>query len=509
MMVEFKPFYFQTWFIASLLVLYLALISMVSWHPRGTDQYWSLSTVDRVIHYDGKFKTNYIYPAGMPSSYDELPRPWIQNRPVVYLVSAIAFIVRNPQMAWIFANFLFLVLTAALLNKVLRDNGINDPLRFFSLALLILFPLNFYLVMQALPEQFNQLMVMLVFLMLYQLRDNYGWLLLTALVSGMLIYQRDNYVLLGILVPFYIMVFGEKRTRLPMAIIYMAIIAGMYSMKPLLFPSHTIEPLSAIDIITQVVPGKHNMVNYLYTDFPRLPAGQILQVLWTKAIHALKAQFLIRDTGGFFMYSLNLMIIPFIILVTQYRKHPVRVKKIIWLTGIVFFIQMMTTFLFENQYRFSAVLIPLLLLCMAVWLKDAKFYLEKSYLIPTALVLVMLLNAPIAYANYRESMADKAKLTAFGKLRDEHTEGKNLLVEFGSGKSFFISYVMMPAYCYYFPTDAEPSSLLETANVLHTNKVMIKRNSALYGFFKERAVEENSIQGEKQYVLLTINTNRE
>lgn len=508
-MVDSKPFYFKTWFIAALLLIYLAVVSIVSFYPRGTDQYWSISTIDRIIHVDGKFKTNYIFPAGMPDRYEELPRPWIQNRPVIFPVTAVAFIVRNPQLSWVIANFIFLVLTAALLNKLLRDNSINDPLRFFSLALLVLFPLNFYLLMQALPEQFNQLLVMLVLLMLYQLKNNYGWLLLTALVSGILIYQRDNYVLLGILVPVFIMIFGHRATRIPMALLYIVIIAVMYLIKPILFPPHAVQSISVMDIITQVVPGKHNMVNYLYTDFPSLSTSQIFKVIWIKAIHALKAQFFIRDIGGFFMYSLNLMVIPFVILCIRYRRQSVKVKKILWLTGIVFFIQMLTTFLFENQYRFSAVLIPLLVLCTAIWLNGFQFYLHKKVYIPLALILLVMINGPIAYANYQEAMDDKKKVAAFSMLRDNYAEGKNLLVEFGSGKSFFISYIMMPAYCYYFPEDAEPSSLLNIAATLQTNKILARKNSSLYRFFKKMAVEEIDMDGEKHYVLLTIDSNRE
>src|SRR6478609_6791486 len=114
------------------LLLYFLGICLISFIPRGTDQYWSLANVERAVHGDHVLKTNNIFPAGMPDDLHNLPRPWVQNRPVVYIVIVAAFIIRNVQLSWVICNALFLLGTLVLYQRILRYSEINGNHYFLS-----------------------------------------------------------------------------------------------------------------------------------------------------------------------------------------------------------------------------------------------------------------------------------------------------------------------------------------------------------------------------------------
>ncbi len=486
------------------LIAYVAIVFVAGYMPRGSDQYWSLGNVDRVIHHDGLFKTNNIFPAGMPEDMSLLPRPWVQNRPVVYLVIGIAWIVRNAQFAWLICNLASLLITCWLLLRTLRITGITGSVSVYSFCLLLLFPLNFYLVMQALPEQFNQLLVMAVFGLLLFNREKYGLTLLAAIVSGLLVYQRDNFVLLLILAPLYLFFSSSRDTRVSHAFLFFLIMGLMYMAKPVLLPSHTIEPISISKIISEVRPGKHNMVNYLYPNTPDRPTGEVIKIVFSKAANSLTRQFSIDKSNSVFIYSINLLLIPFFILLFRYRNLDPFKQKGVFLTGIFFLIHLLTIVLFENQYRFSAVLIPLLILNLAWLVGSANDARTRKWLFPAILLLCVLIDGVIAYSNRKEARINQQVLTGYQDLRKNELHGKPVMVHWTSGESLIVSYGLLPQYCYYFPGDAPAEELLSVAKKLGASHFIVKQGSGIYKQLKPLSTKEQITEPAKKITLLQV-----
>src|SRR6476620_11430771 len=93
---------FLTILIAFVLYTIAALYS--SPFPKVSDQYWNTSNIDRVVHGDGQYRTNNIFPASMPDSISGLPRPWVQHRPVVYLAVRFTYLFRNANASFVILN---------------------------------------------------------------------------------------------------------------------------------------------------------------------------------------------------------------------------------------------------------------------------------------------------------------------------------------------------------------------------------------------------------------------
>jgi len=499
--------YLKTFYV--FLVIYLVAVCAISFKPRGTDQYWSLANVERVVHGDHQLRTNNIYPASMPDDLAGLPRPWVQNRPVVYLVVAIAFLVRNAQLSWLICNCLFLFATVFLLQKILRRSLVTEQATLLSSALLLLFPLNFYLVMQALPEQINQLLVMALAFTLLAVSNERAKALLAGLLGGLLIYQRDNFILLILLVPLYFILTSKGKSRITQLLIFLTVIAAYYLAKPLLLPSHTIHPISTLSIISEVRPGKHNMVNYLYTDFPHRSASDIAKVVVVKTINALRIQFDPRNSSALFTWSMNLLLLPFILLLIRFRRLDEFRQRFLLVTLMFCLIHISTIIFFENQYRFSAVLIPLLITCLTWWLQDRfnQHALKRFLLISCCVCLIA--DAAIAYGNRKEAIADSKLVARYQQIKSELVGSNNVMIEWSGGKQLLPAYVFEPAYCYFFPLDASINDLQQQAKRLNTDFYIVNRNGSVYRSLRASISKEEAIDSKKQLVLIQVarNTN--
>ncbi len=488
---------------AIFVILYLVMVFFIGWNPRGSDQYWSLANVERVTDVDGLYRTNNIFPVGLSEDLSKLPRPWVQNRPVVYLVSWVNFIFHHAQLSWLICNSLFLLLSFLLMRSVMQKVSISDRNKYFAAVLIFLFPLNFYLSMQALPELFNQLLVMLLVAILLLVDSRVYKPLLSALVAGLLMYQRDNYILLLLLIPLYLFLTNKRKYRGLQAIIFLVVMGFMALIKNLLLPSHSVEHLSTLSIISEVGVKKHNMVNYLYTDLPERSIGEFAKRLVYKTGNSIGKQFALNATA-LFNYTINLLLIPFIILLSRIRRLGSFQKRMVLLTSIFVGIHIATIILFENQYRFSATLIPLLLVC-AAWQLQTVSFSKLAWIIPLGLVVICVAaDAGIAWSNIRESKEDKLSIAEFRQLKQNKIGNKTVMVMWADGKQLLPSYAWLPNYCYYYPTDANANSLINISKKLNTDLFLLKKPGKIYSELQPFIQEETVIQHAVKTVLVRI-----
>ena len=476
-----------------LIPVYIILVSIFSPIPRGSDQYWYVGNVNRVIHIDGKYKTNNIFPAGLPKSDNELPRPWVQNRPIVYLVTAFAFLIGDAHRSWVILNLLFLFLSAYLVYKIMQSDKYRDnKLTGILLGIFLLFPLNFYLAMQALPDMFNEMLAVVLAVLLL---SNLSWIVKAvggAVLTGLLIYQRDNYLLLLFMLPFYFFIFENKEKRLASGTLFIILTLLLYFIKPIIFPLHTTKPLNMLSIITEVRPGKLNMVNYLYPDLPKRTLSETFKILMAKTAFALSKQFALTDSDAIFRYTINLFLIPYALLLSKYKQLTIAQKKVMFLGGIFILLYFVTIILFENQYRFGSVLIPFLILS-AYWFLNKTVKKSISYTSSIVLlVLYVLADIYIGIQNHNEAMSDKTLISKLYTVKNE-VHDKPVLVQYYSGKSLIIAYGLSPNLCYYFPSDADTANLAAVCKRLGTDLFVFQKQSGIYERLKGKIKSEQPI----------------
>lgn len=487
--------------------LYAVSANVFSPFPRGSDQYWNIGNVDRVVNVDGLYKTNNIYPASLPASNAGLPRPWVQNRPIVYIVTAFALLTKHAQQTWIVINCVFLFLSALLLYKMLHtEKGSDDNLiKLFVACLFLVYPFNFYQALQGLGEIFNQFLVISIVYLLTRKPDTYAGVAGAGLLAGLLIYQRENYVLLILLLPFYFLFFAPRSKKYSFILVFTGITASLFLMKPLLLPSHTISPLNFISVITKERYGQSTMSAYLYATLPAQPLSRSVEVVMGRAAYALKAQFAISKSIALFFYLINLLLIPYILLLFNVRKLPLQQKKELFLVSVFVLLHFVTVSLYQNQYRFAAILVPLLMLCAYRVIQNARAYHKAARVFLIALItLFIAVNVYIGMQNRRESFNEHRLVMQVSDVKKSVIKNNPVFVDFTAELPWTIGYAMSPNLCYFFPGDTDMADIVNASEKLHTNFFIIQKNTDFYKRVKNNIISEQVINGERGIVLARV-----
>lgn len=292
------------------------------------------------------------------------------------------------------------------------------------------------------------------------------------------------------------------------SIFFLVIVGAAYLIKPVILPGHTIQPISTLGVISEVRPGKHNMVNYLYTDFPKRSMGYIANTIVIKALNSLKNQFVVSGSGALFTYSMNLLLVPFFLLLLRFKRLDEFKKQFVLLTLIFFIIYISTIVFFENQYRFSVTLVPMLLICLVWWLQSS-FSTKRVYLIfRVAIGLFLVTDIGVAYGNRQEAIADAKLKQRYQELKSQPIGSKNLMIEWTEGKQLLPAYVFLPAYCYYFPPDADVNNLQMQAEKLNTHFYILRKKSLVYKSLAPSIIKEEPVDPKKGMVLIEVATNK-
>lgn len=487
--------------------LYAVTANVFSPFPRGSDQYWNIGNVDRVVNVDGRYKTNNIYPASLPASDAGLPRPWVQNRPIVYIVTFFSYLTKHPQQTWIVVNCIILFLSALLLYKTLHTgNGSDDNLiKLFITCLFLIYPFNFYQALQGLGEIFNQFLVISIVYLLTRKADSYTGVVGASLLAGLLIFQRENYVLLILLLPFYFLFFAPKNKRYPFIFLFIGITASLFLLKPLLLPSHTIRSLNFISVVTKERYGQSTMSAYLYANLPDQPLSRSVEVVMGRAAYALKAQFAISKSISVFFYLINLLLIPYFLLLFNVRKLALQQKKELFLVSVFVLLHFVTVSLYQNQYRFAAILVPLLMLCAYRFIQNARTYYKMARVFLIALItLFIAVNAYIGMQNRRESFNEHRLVTQVSDVKKSVIKNSPVFVDFTAELPWTIGYALSPNLCYFFPGDTDMADLVNASEKLHTNFFIIQKNTDFYKRVKNNIISEQIINDERGIVLAKV-----
>lgn len=490
-------------------LLYLAAALFSSPFPKGSDQYWNTSNIDRVIHGDGQYRTNNIFPASMPDSVSDLPRPWVQNRPVVYLAVTFAYLFRNANASFVILNCVFLFFAAFLLYRLLvYANKVDEDRALLLTALFLIFPINFYLATQALPEIFNEFVAIAIGYTLLCAQPGLFRSVLVAFLCGVLMYQRDTNILLVPLIALYYFLYARESAL--SGIISMAVVIVLFILlRPYLLPSHTIQPLDGWAVITNVRPGTSDMINYLYKDLPPIGLSQGLKIIAQKFGSAMKFQFVPEAATGVFFYLINALLVALVAIGIRIRKLAFSSQKLLTLAIIFVLLHFATVILFRNQYRFAAIILPYLFIGLLLALDYFKWFRNwQQRLLLAVAVLFVAINAASGIQNRRAALKEHQEVVILQDAKKKYIGEKPLLVHrFDAANSLIAAYAFSPNPCFYFPGDQDVQQLFTVGRTLDTDLLVLKKDTKAYERFLPYIVSEQVIDKPRNLVLVKYRTN--
>ncbi len=465
------------------MVLYLAMQVFFSPSPRGSDQYWYVGDVERVVIGDGQFVTNSLFPESITES-GALARPWVQNKPVSYMVSALTFLTRNGHFAWLLFNNICLFLSGLMIARILALYG---KLKLYFLTAFLFFPLNFYLAGQALPEVFMMLLITAIHYVLLVKPINLTKIILLAAITTILICQRPNYILLIPLIPIFLF-FYQKTWKNISAFLLFSIVGLLCTG---LFASHLVYTPSILDTIVNNVQGESNMGSFFSRpDNSNLGLSELISILIQKFTGFLKIQFGFAGFSTLMFYLINVMIIsvPFAI----YQKGARDKKVMVCLAFIA--IHFATVILFYNQYRYAASIVPSLFILCVVCLSgimDSRV-LSRKLLAPCIMGLIVT-SVVIGLQVRKQSNEDCDKILATRYLL-RNQNGTAIMTSWSSGAGLLIGYSASPREVFFCDPKMPVENFMAFAKRLDTDVAVLATNEELYRQVKPYIIKQKLLK---------------
>lgn len=469
-----------------LLLVFLGMQVFLSPSLRGSDQFWYVGDVERVVLQDGLFKTNSIFPNSMPENASELPRSWVQNKPVSYLVLPLVYLTQNGHVAWMLFNMMCLFLAAFFTGKVLQ---IQKERLLYFIAVFVFFPFNFYLATQALPEIFILFLIAGIHYLLLVPPLNFKKNVLLAVITAVLICQRPNYILLLVLIPILFFIFHRKKAVVfSPSFVAIAIFSSFIS---LLFGEHLLKSPSIIDTIINNVHGVSNMGNFFDNyDHSNVSLNDLIALVWGKFGGAMKVQFGLSGLSAFMFYLINLMLLSIPVLLIQRKLITQKHLVCLGFIGIHF----MTVILFFNQYRYAAAIVPSLFILCVSMLRNLNWRTTSNQYVRLILFAVFFVaSIGIGWQVRRQANAEK-QVTQELRTLSAKQKFTALMCTWNNGAGLGVGYAVSPKNIYFFPPDITLDDWFSIAAKLETKSGIINPNASLYKKLKPFVVYEQPLE---------------
>jgi hypothetical protein len=468
-----------------LLMLYAAMVFWASPNLRGSDQYWYVGDVERAMLGDGIYKTNSIFPLSLPDNPDGLPRPWVQNKPVCYLVLPLVSLLQNGHYAWVIFNILCVFGAALLTSKCLDLSARN---RFWFVSLFVFFPFNFYLVSQALPEIFVMLLISALLYLVAKKPATIVYGCIVGLLAGLLIWQRTNYVLLipGIPIVWY---WSQRKSALKGIMIYIVITSAMVLAASTLFSQHLVKYPSIKDTILLNQHGQSNMGPF-FDDYDNSSVGvlELVSVVIKKVWGALVVQFKFAGLSNTLMFYLVTLLFPGLIWILTRRDTDSRLRVMM---GLLTLIHLATIVLFYNQYRYAAAVMPALFLANFYLLRKATF--GRQLKLKLGLTgLAMAISMVMGWQLRSQSLQEQARIN---QMKNATRLGKAFLCHYKAGAGLAFGYAVSPSLVYYYE-DSSPDKLREAIRLTGATHAAVFKGTRDYDKWKSQNLKEIFLSAE-------------
>lgn len=332
----------------------VALIKFGAAGVRGTDQYWYIADVERIVEGE-PLVTNNFFPGVILRGAAVPEENFIMhNSPMLYLVSAVSS-VWNVYNSWIGLNVIFhLIVAACILHVCLRFT--NSQIAVLAASFYLISPLAIWQAINPLLEMYFSALTAIVLVCYFNRSISLVRLLLYCFL-GLGLLSHPIFV-----APAFVCVifdyFTSPRTRLSAVGCVSVVLTYVYLLKmnDLWFPSSFQPNLKAI--IASVVPGKSNM----FWHYSELLPSIDFELLITKFIFAVDQHLFTIRFMPFYMFT-NLAIAGLLFLsVCHFKKW-----YMVLLPILLFFSQYGAMIVLQqNHPRYQQIIISGVFLLIAI-----------------------------------------------------------------------------------------------------------------------------------------------
>lgn len=424
--------------------------------PRGSDQFWYVADAQSVA--SGVYETNNIFPNSFANDERQSKgRPFVQNRPMVYIAGVLVKISINPVSAYRIINLVSLLGIFIFVIKTLEMHEVGLAEGLLVCAFIVSFPAVVFSLFQPLTQLFDSFLFVATWYFLLKIREkvDFGYelslilLMAAASVSSViLILQRPDFKFLLIILGVCLMLPFENIHQLMRRLISSFILLCMVfcGMSFVIIPEHLQTRISTLTLVTNgsSLSDWGNMVLYFADDhfLSKHEFTYLLKIRFLSLIDDLRSiNILSTPTIGFLFVSFVLLLRNL-----QYKINRHIVIGSLGLLGSFF----MLIFSFQYQYRYAIFLVPIL--AISVTVSRPKFIQElfkenHKILIYLGFLLMSLL---VAFFSMRQYNAEVKRMHDFIRSMPSATEvDGDILVSYSGGGALFIGYVYPNSRVYY------------------------------------------------------------
>jgi len=410
---------FQSYFGVLLLVVYI--VALIFWGGswiRGSDQYWYLADVERLLSRGGLI-TNLYFPVKFlgPSEVQAAPNFVYHNGPMLHLSAFVGRLLGGFN-AWISLNVGFHLLNASVI-YVCASRYADRGNAILVTSFYIVSPIAIWQSLNMLQEQFfSAVMALVVFGYVFRQNLYARLVLIFGLLLGVI--SHPIFIILTLSYVVFVVTEGVKSRNIIAVIVGLLLLAVGIFLKSIandMFPSSFLPDLKSL--IAGSVPGESNMYWYMSDVSNSID----LELMKRKFLEAIRLQFFSIKTLPMFVFT-NIALFGILFLI--YRGWS-KYKYIIIPAGIVLGAYVCMVLLMQNSPRYQQIVAPATFVVIAVLFKELNIKVGKLILI-VCLFSFVLLATYLSYIVNRESQYERATVGVLREKLQEVTKNSNILV---------------------------------------------------------------------------------
>lgn len=439
---------------------------------RGTDQYWYVADVERIVD-DLPLVTNTYFPGEMLRR-NAVPDPnYIHhNSPMLYIVAFIGSIL-SVYNAWIFANIACHLIVASVIYS-LSIKFTDQVIATLVASFYLLSPIAIWQAINPLLEMYYSALVALVLWCFFNRQNVWCTVCLVLLLALGLVSHPIFFV--PAIVYGMVLVYENRRLKC----LYLLGIGGAY-LSSMLFLLHfkgqwlpsSFQP-SISAIVASAVPGKSNMFWHYAEELPKIN----FELMMSKTISAIKKHIIEPRFVPFYIFT-NVGILAGVYLTVTHLRRLWFVLVPLGLFGIQYVAMIL---LQQNHPRFQQIVAVVTFLMIALAIKHVSYTrLRGKFRIPLiGIVFLCLLavNSFLVHTAKNESVIEDQDIRSINHIIQQVSKDEEMrIVTIDVMPHNPFSYATRPNSTLFIRSDMLEISQIEKAINLFEPNLVIVRNS--------------------------------
>ncbi|MEE9294702.1 MAG: hypothetical protein V3W34_07060 [Phycisphaerae bacterium] len=430
---------------AGITLAFLAITLYACSGPRGSDQFWYLGETITLMAGEPPL-SNTIFPGPLLRGEFVVEKNYFNHHTLVsYLVLPFATWL-GAYRGWIAFNIVSVLTAGALIAVGLRRLA-THWVALIGYGVFLLLPVTIWQTANMLQEAaFCMITALLSVLYVFGERSQLRWIVLFA-VSAAAVLCHPLYLPLAAILP--VLFLWRQRSALTtghfvLAGMALGVVVFLQTMKSGWFPS-IFQP-SFTAMVLSAIPGRGNMEWHYRVELPALTPGLMI----SKVVDALKCQLALRPAAVFF-WPTNVMLLGSVLLIRRRGEHP-KTARLVSATVAFIALFALLVCLHQNQFRFSLIITPAILMSTAVYTHRAFTSARGRQGAAGLLATVLLGFAAIDVALARHLRRDGTQAAMTIESIRRQTEGlgddQRIVIEASSSSEpLMLAYALRPRQC--------------------------------------------------------------